>query len=108
MARHERYFARAKEFLPERWLPTEHIYYDEQFASDRKEASRPFSLGPRQCIGTSLAYTEWRLVLAELVWKFDWELIGERVDLMKTSKLTLLWEMPPARVRFTDRRDVLK
>lgn len=45
MARHERYFARAKEFLPERWLPVGHPHYDEQFANDRKEASRPFSLG---------------------------------------------------------------
>ncbi|KAK8134623.1 hypothetical protein PG984_006635 [Apiospora sp. TS-2023a] len=106
MARHESYFARAKEFLPERWLPVGHLHHDEQFAHDRKEASRPFSLGPRQCIGTSLAYTEWRLVLAELVWRFDWELVGARVDLMKTSRLRLLWEMPPARVRFIDRKDL--
>ena len=32
-------------FFPERWLG------DKQFATDIKEASQPFSLGPRSCIG---------------------------------------------------------
>ena len=32
-------------FAPERWLG------DKYFASDNKEASQPFSTGPRSCIG---------------------------------------------------------
>ncbi|KAF1360395.1 cytochrome P450 monooxygenase-like protein, partial [Lizonia empirigonia] len=100
MVRNERYFARPHEFLPERWLPKDHEFYDNQFSEDRKEASKPFSLGPRQCIGMSLAYAEWRLVLTKLVRKFDWELVGERQDLISVARLRLLWEMPPILVYF--------
>ena len=32
-------------FAPERWLG------DPEFATDNKEASQPFSVGPRSCIG---------------------------------------------------------
>ena len=32
-------------FIPERWMG------DKEFTSDNKEASQPFSLGPRSCIG---------------------------------------------------------
>ncbi|KAF1922345.1 cytochrome P450, partial [Didymella exigua CBS 183.55] len=100
MVRNERYFARPHEFLPERWLPKEHRFYDDQFSADRKEVSKPFSLGPRQCIGMSLAYAEWRLVLTKLVWKFDWELVGEKQELINVARLKLLWEMPPILVSF--------
>ena len=100
MVRNERYFAQPHEFLPERWLPKDHEFYDDQFSADRKEVSKPFSLGPRQCIGMALAYAEWRLVSTKLVWKFDWELMGEKQDLINVARLKLLWEMPPIRVSF--------
>ncbi|KNG45957.1 isotrichodermin c-15 hydroxylase [Stemphylium lycopersici] len=100
MVRNARYFTRPHEFLPERWLPKDHEFYDDQFSGDRKDASKPFSIGPRQCIGMSLAYAEWRLVLAKLVLKFDWELMGEKQDLISVAKLKLLWEMPPILVAF--------
>jgi cytochrome P450 len=38
-------FKNPEEFLPERWLD------GEKYASDRKGALQPFSLGPRACIG---------------------------------------------------------
>jgi hypothetical protein len=34
------------------------------------------------------------------VWKFDWELIGEKQDLINVARLKLLWEMPLIRVSF--------
>ncbi|KAF2021584.1 averantin oxidoreductase, partial [Aaosphaeria arxii CBS 175.79] len=49
------------EFIPERWI-------DPAYASDAKLASRPFSLGPRGCIGKNLAYMELRIVFARLFW----------------------------------------
>ena len=100
MVRNARYFARPHEFVPERWLPKDHEFYDDQFSGDCKEASKPFSIGPRQCIGMSLAYAEWRLVLTKLVRRFDWELVGERQDLINVARLKLLWEMPPILVSF--------
>jgi cytochrome P450 len=49
-------------FIPERWLEEE----SKNFAGDRKDASQPFSLGPRGCIGKHLSYLEMRLILGSL------------------------------------------
>jgi cytochrome P450 len=40
------------------------------------ETLRPFSLGPRNCVGKLLALAEARLVTAKLLWHFDIELDG--------------------------------
>ncbi len=37
-------FRNPDEFIPERWI-------DPEYGTDKKLASRPFSLGPRGCIG---------------------------------------------------------
>ncbi|KAL9127951.1 MAG: hypothetical protein Q9217_003264 [Psora testacea] len=58
-------------FFPERWLG------DKRFAADNKEASQPFSIGPRSCIGRNLAYLEMRLILARMLWSFDMQLSAE-------------------------------
>jgi len=42
------YFDRPYEFLPERWLDPK--------GTDVKEASQPFSVGPRGCIGRKYVY----------------------------------------------------
>lgn len=62
LARSERYFSRPKEFHPERWLPRDHALYNQEFARDRKETSRPFSRGPRGCIAVNLSHHQMRYV----------------------------------------------
>ncbi|PSN70341.1 averantin oxidoreductase, partial [Corynespora cassiicola Philippines] len=57
-------FKNPDEFIPERW-------FDPAYSSDNRLASRPFSLGPRGCIGKNLAYMEMRLVFSRLFWSFD-------------------------------------
>lgn len=46
-------FRRPYDFLPQRWMG------DEEFADDKRKAMQPFSVGPRNCIGRSLAYAEY-------------------------------------------------
>jgi cytochrome P450 len=46
---------------------------DNNFRNDKREASQPFSYGPRNCVGRNLAYAEIKLVIARLRWEFDIE-----------------------------------
>ncbi|KAH8670855.1 cytochrome P450 [Xylariales sp. PMI_506] len=92
VARSPQYWRQAKEFLPERWI-------GEGFG-DRREASQPFSLGPRNCIGMNLAYLEMRIVLAKMAFVYDWEPIDRDVDLWKDSRAYTMWKTPTIRARF--------
>ncbi|RDW67212.1 cytochrome P450 [Aspergillus mulundensis] len=59
-------------FRPERWIPSEcgTVHKDADVGAARS-AFNPFSLGPRSCIGKSLAYVELHLALANVLWAFD-------------------------------------
>lgn len=59
----------------------------------------PFSIGPRGCLGTNLAYMEMRIILAKLVWHFDWELLNQGLDWRRDSRHDLLWTKPEIRLR---------
>lgn len=62
------------------------VYNPHRFLADKaaspqeyqkaQSAFAPFSLGPRSCIGRSLAYVELTLALARTVWMYDFEYIG--------------------------------
>ncbi|EEU38642.1 uncharacterized protein NECHADRAFT_45567, partial [Fusarium vanettenii 77-13-4] len=66
LGRDDRYFPEPDEFRPERWIGDD--------TGNEKDASRPFSFGPRACLGINLAYLEARIVLAHMVYAYDWEL----------------------------------
>jgi cytochrome P450 len=65
-----------------------------------KDASKPFLVGPRACLGINLAYMEMRIILARMVFEFDWELVSRDVDWERDVKLKILWQKPELRVRF--------
>ncbi|KAF7533672.1 hypothetical protein G7054_g6888 [Neopestalotiopsis clavispora] len=102
-------FARPNEFVPERWL--EDAEHQARYASDNKEASQAFSLGPRGCIGKHLSYLELRLILGNLLWHFDlersdlggdnahdiWEVEGD----LRHVKAFNTWNKPPLMCRLT-------
>ena len=89
-------FARPEAFVPERWLPNPPA----EFANDNREAHAPFSLGPRNCIGRNLAYSEMRLIMAKIVWNFDFELDKERCgNWICDQKIFGLWEKNPLYVK---------
>ena len=85
-------WAEPDSFIPERWLGE-----DPRFANDRRDASQPFSYGPRNCIGRNLAYVEMKLIIALLVWHFDLENAteGDWLD----QKVYMVWEKRPLWVK---------
>ncbi|KAI6602738.1 hypothetical protein MCOR12_003573 [Pyricularia oryzae] len=92
-----RYWEDPKAFRPERWLVG--------LGVDRpSEAHHPFSEGTRSCIGKNLAYLEMRILLANLVWHFDWELASTDIqDLNSSCQCFALWTMPKLLVKFRPR-----
>ena len=86
--RNPKNFRNAYDFVPERWL-------DEQYASDKKYALNPFSVGPRACLGKNMAYHEIRLILSKVLWNFDIELCEETGNFADTRKIYVLWEKGP-------------
>ena len=86
-------FRDPESFVPERWLG------DVRYAEDRREASQPFSLGPRGCIGRSLAYAEIRIILARVLFEFDLELMDSSRSWLENLKVFFLWQKDPLMVR---------
>lgn len=86
--RDHRLVERPGEFDPSRWLGSNRPY------------TVPFSIGPRMCIGVNLAYMEMRIILAKMVYSYDW-VLTEDVDWLESSKLLQLWTMPTLMVQFT-------
>ncbi|KAI0381178.1 cytochrome P450 [Hypomontagnella monticulosa] len=58
----EEYFPDPFTFRPERWLDD---------TNTTRDAFAPFSLGPRGCAGKAMAYLEISLVVAKIMWYFD-------------------------------------
>ncbi|CAF3624880.1 unnamed protein product [Fusarium graminearum] len=58
------------EYRPERWLK-EHQGPGTPFENDVKTAWRPFSLGPRVCVGREMALQSIRLAVSKIVYTFD-------------------------------------
>ena len=52
-----------------------------------------------------MAYMELRILLAKMVWWFDWEMAEENwakeVDWERDTKMYTLWKKPALMVRFT-------
>ncbi|MCJ1296591.1 hypothetical protein MMC34_008157 [Xylographa carneopallida] len=86
-----KYFADPYEFKPERWLQRPN--------GDIKEASQPFSTGPRACIGRNFAYMEMSLLLAKIFFNFDVQLVDDSLDFEGQSHMHVQWWKPEMRVR---------
>lgn len=71
----EKYFPDSFAFKPERWLaPTNPEGPEQQEARSRmNKAFIPFIVGPRSCAGKAMTYLEVSLVIAKIMWYFDFE-----------------------------------
>ena len=79
--------------MPERWFPEDER--PAEYARDQLSASKPFSIGFHSCLGRPLAWVELRLVLARLLWAFDFsEEPTERVDFDAFPVMMLIQKQP--------------
>ncbi|KAI1464312.1 cytochrome P450 [Daldinia caldariorum] len=107
-------FTDPDEFLPERWLSPElAAKYTTGFGqktckyakcgTDVREVVRPFSAGGRDCLGQNLAWVEFRVLLARMIWNFDFEVYcgdGDRSDNGTASR-------PSAFRKWTDQKAMM-
>lgn len=107
MNRDPTYFYRPDSFLPERWLSKAITNEKSPFFGDRREAMQAFSLGARSCMGQHLAWAEMRLILAKLIWNFDFEAPKDRSKWLNWEELRtfLLVEKRPINVGLRLRSD---
>ena len=103
--RNPAHFTDPDAFKPERWLPSTHQYYDARYAGDNRAAFRPFSYGPRDCIGKNLANMEMRITLARLNLRFDWTLAPNQAHWQRDQTVLSTWKKTPLWVTFTERTD---
>ncbi|KAF1933365.1 cytochrome P450 [Didymella exigua CBS 183.55] len=99
LMRDARYWKDPNSYRPERWV-------GEGFG-DNKDAFQPFSLGARACIGINLAYMEMRIILAKMVWKYDFELLSKELDWERDNMSYLLWQKPVMNMKFHPRTGVV-
>ena len=78
--RSERYWPKASEFEPRRWIEagTKSVH-----DNGIRSAFKPFLLGPRACIGRQMALLSLRLILAHLAFRYDFAM---------TNKDEFVWE----------------
>lgn len=84
-------------FKPERWMPG-----SSEYANDNRDARQPFSVGPRNCIGKNLAFSEMRQILARTLWRFDLEMVDPGLEWERQKSYTL-WSKGPLDCRIRDR-----
>ncbi|KAL6050550.1 Cholesterol side-chain cleavage enzyme, mitochondrial [Balamuthia mandrillaris] len=88
----EKYFPKATEFHPERYLNDDYHPY----------ASLPFGFGPRMCIGRRVAEMEMYVTLAHMVQNFSFSYAGEQPA--EEILNMLLVPKEHVKLRFTDRK----
>ncbi|KOC12388.1 benzoate 4-monooxygenase cytochrome P450 [Aspergillus flavus AF70] len=82
-------------FCPERWLRLN--------TEDQLEASQPFSMGPRSCLGRGLAWLELRLTLPKLFYRYDLKLVDDELEWHRDVAMHLLWVKPKLMMRVLPR-----
>jgi cytochrome P450 len=95
-SRSSRNFTDPDKFAPERFLG------DERYAADKRSVMQPFSVGPRNCIGQTLAWAEVRTILGRLIWNFDMELLDASKG-WERQMVFVLWSKPSLMVKLRAR-----
>jgi cytochrome P450 len=87
----------AVKFAPERWMDEP----DSIYKNDERDVVHPFSNGGRDCLGQNFALTEFRIILAKMIWNFNIFPVSEL--LWEDQKAYMLWKKEPFLVRLVAR-----
>ncbi|KAL7905493.1 cytochrome P450 [Trichoderma velutinum] len=87
-------FARPYEFIPERWLDAD-AGRPVEFNDDKRQAVRPFSIGPQGCFGQEVSFYVLRLTLFKLLYAYDLELTPECEDWLAGQSTYTTRAKPP-------------
>ncbi|KAH8653784.1 cytochrome P450 [Xylariales sp. PMI_506] len=82
-------FHNPKKFVPERWLGVDPVY-----ANDILDAVQPFGWGPRNCLGQNMAWHEMRLIMASVIYSYDFELAKESENWSEQQAFALWIKSP--------------
>ncbi|GKZ23521.1 hypothetical protein AbraCBS73388_009897 [Aspergillus brasiliensis] len=83
-------------FAPQRWYPATE---ESNFASkDVKEAYKPFSVGPFNCIGQDMAKYIMSLFICNLLLHFDFEIATDPKTWLSNQRAWIVWHNPPLNV----------
>lgn len=80
----DKFFPRAEEFLPERWLPGH-----DDIACTNENAYMPFGSGARMCVGYKFANMEGKLALIRMYQRFTFKLQPGQIPLRTSTGITL-------------------
>lgn len=104
--RNPKHFKEPNSFIPERWLPAYHPFYDERFKNDNHAVFKPFSAGPRDCIGKNLALNELRVIISRVLYRFDYDVMEGQNDWHQKQRLFTVWKKGPLMLRLKAREGV--
>jgi cytochrome P450 len=102
----EKHFSSPSTFAPERWLDADNKNdkVKSAYPTHNTKAFYPFSLGPHGCLGQNLAWLEMRLLLALLLFRFDFELASKsKLPGWSEQSIHWTWEKRPLRVEIRKR-----
>lgn len=63
---------------------------------------KPFSHGPRDCIGKNLAFSEMRLIICRLLHRFNIELVPGQDGWHDNQKIFGIWQKEPLYIRLRE------
>ncbi|KAI0196448.1 cytochrome P450 [Astrocystis sublimbata] len=90
-------FHLADEYRPERWLN------DPEFQNDKLDLVQPFIMGVNVCIGRGLAWMEMRIILAKMLWHFDWTVDVKDREPFEQAKAWHVWTKNPIQINLLPR-----
>ncbi|UNI14219.1 hypothetical protein JDV02_000870 [Purpureocillium takamizusanense] len=97
--RNPEHFVDPESFIPERWLSKEHPLYDARFRDENKAVFKPFSAGPRDCMGKALAMHHLRYTIARILYRLDMTPCPGQEGWQEDQTVRLSWVKGPLYVR---------